>query len=116
VTTRIDVLRTRSRTLAGIATAGAAAALLAACGASTGAGSLSLPTLPAGLGVGLPPGVTVVKIGYRTEGVAGVDIPAKLWWTVADSGASAPNATPTDTPEATPTDTPGSTPTATPST
>jgi hypothetical protein len=232
VTTHIDLFRTRPRTLAGIATAGAAAALLAACGASTGPGSLSLPTLPAGLGatpspgsgptsgnlgdtlvmedsgddiahvtitqivdpavvddtagsppdgtrwvgiegtivingarsgqdstaveaigsdgqtygfdsayalhsfagctpngpddglppgavqalcsgVGLPPGVTVAKVGYSTEGVDG-GATAKLWWTVADSGASAPTATPTDTPEATPTDTPEATPTDTP--
>jgi hypothetical protein len=232
VTNHIAVLRNRSRTVACIATASAAAALLAGCGATTSPGSLSLPTLPAGLGatpsgaagptsgnlgdtlammdsgddvahvtllkvvdpavvddtagsppdgtrwvgvegtivivgarsgqdstaveaigsdgqtygadtadalrsfagctptepgdglpsgttqtfcsgVGLPPGVTVVKLGYSTEGVDG-NAPAKLFWTVADSSATAPIATPTDTPEATPTDTPESTPTDTP--
>ena len=53
-------------------------------------------------GVGLPPGVTVAKVGYSTEGVAGADAPAKLFWTVADSGAPAPTATPESTPTASP--------------
>lgn len=232
MTNQIDQFRNRSRIVACIATAGAAAALLAACGATTSPGTASLPTLPAGLGsspsasaslgptsgnlgdtltmmdlgddvahvtlvkvfdpangtdpndtppdgtrwvgfegtividgarsgqdltavdvigsdgqtygadtayhigsfdgctdtgidvpsgatqtfcagVGLPPGVTVVKVGYSTEGVDG-NAPAALFWTVDDSGAAVPTATPTDTPEATPTDTPESTPTATP--
>lgn len=234
VTNHLNVFRNRSRTVACAATAGAAAALLAACGATTVPGSPSLPTLPAGLGsspsasaslgptsgnlgdtltmmdagddiahvtlvkvfdpatgldpddtppdgtrwvafegtivingarsgedstafdvigsdgqtygadtayhigtfdgctdtgidvpsgatqtfcaeVGLPPGITVAKVGYSTEGVDG-NAPAALFWTVDDSGASAPTATPTDTPETTPTDTPESTPTATPGT
>ncbi|MGA7987603.1 MAG: hypothetical protein WCB51_04305 [Candidatus Dormiibacterota bacterium] len=226
MTNHLDRIRNRSRAVGCIATAGAAAALLAACGATTSPGSLSLPTLPAGIGatpsgavgptsgnlgdtlammdggddiahvtllkvfdpvnvvdpndtppdgtrwvgfegtividgsrsgedstafdvigsdgqtygadtayhigafdgctdtgidvpsgatqtfcagVGLPPGVTVAKVGYSTEGVDG-HAPAKLFWTVTDSGGSGPTATP----EATPTDTPESTPTATP--
>ncbi len=60
-------------------------------------------------GVGLPPGVTVAKVGYSTEDVAGGE-PAKLFWTVAASGNdAAPTPTPTPTPTATPT--PNSTPT-----
>jgi len=57
-------------------------------------------------GVGLPPGVTVSKIGYSTEGVSGNGIPAKLFWTVAASTATAPADTPT------PSDSPATTPTA----
>ncbi|HEY6470742.1 MAG TPA: hypothetical protein VI434_13360 [Candidatus Dormibacteraeota bacterium] len=58
-------------------------------------------------GVGVPPGVTVAKIGYSTEGVNGNGIPAKLFWTVNESSASAPTATPSptaddSTPDATP--------------
>lgn len=46
-------------------------------------------------GVGLPPGVTVAKIGYSTQGVAG-GAPAKLFWTVSsDSSATTPTPTPT---------------------
>jgi hypothetical protein len=60
-------------------------------------------------GVGLPPGVTVSKIGYSTEGVSGNGIPAKLFWTVAASTATAPADTPT------PSDSPATTPTASPS-
>jgi hypothetical protein len=52
VINHLDLIRNRSRTLACIATAGAAAALLAACGATTGPGSLSLPTLPGSGGSG----------------------------------------------------------------
>ena len=49
-------------------------------------------------GVGLPPGVTVAKVGYSTEGVDG-NVPAKLFWTVAGPGQNAPSAsTPTATP------------------
>ncbi len=59
-------------------------------------------------GVGLPPGVTVSKIGYSTEGVSGNGIPAKLFWTVNESSASAPTATPSPTPD-------NSTPDASPS-
>lgn len=59
-------------------------------------------------GVGLPPGVTVSKIGYSTEGVSGNGIPAKLFWTVDESSASAPTATPSPTAD-------DSTPTASPS-
>ncbi len=50
MTNHLNVFRNRSRTVACAATAGAAAALLAACGATTVPGSPSLPTLPAGLG------------------------------------------------------------------
>ncbi|HVC04751.1 MAG TPA: hypothetical protein VND88_08745 [Candidatus Acidoferrales bacterium] len=58
-------------------------------------------------GVGLPPGVTVSKIGYSTEGVSGNGIPAKLFWTVDESSASAPTATPSPTAdESTPTPSP----------
>jgi hypothetical protein len=71
--------------------------------------------------VGLPPDVTVAKVGYSTEGVDGIS-PVKLFWTVAGSGAdTAPTATPgtTSTPDATPTPdstpTPDATPTPTPS-
>ena len=57
-------------------------------------------------GVGVPPGVTVAKVGYSTEGVSGNGIPAKLFWTVAASTATAPADTPT------PSDSPTTTPTA----
>jgi hypothetical protein len=61
-------------------------------------------------GVGLPPGVTVAKVGYSTEGVDG-NAPATLFWTVADSAQNiAPTPTATPAPDSTPT--PGSTPTA----
>jgi hypothetical protein len=78
--------------------------------------------------VGVPPGVTVAKVGYSTEGV-NTGAPAKLFWTVtSDTGPpttptpddSAPTATPTPTPDdigPTPTPTPTSddnTPTASP--
>lgn len=68
--------------------------------------------------VGVPPGVSVVKVGYSTEGVNG-GAPAKLFWTVTSDTPPASTATPTpDDSEATatPTDTPsdGSTPTASP--
>lgn len=59
-------------------------------------------------GVGLPPGVTVAKVGYSTEGVNSNGIPAKLFWTVDDSSASAPTASPSPTAD-------DSTPTASPS-
>src|ERR1700683_5172010 len=52
-------------------------------------------------GVGLPPGITVSKIGYSTEGVNDSSVTAKLFWTVAAS--SAPAATDTPTPDDTPT-------------
>ena len=70
-------------------------------------------------GVGLPPGVTVAKVGYSTEGVDG-HAPAVLFWTVADSAVSTPTATPDDTttptpsPSASPTTTASPTPAATP--
>jgi hypothetical protein len=63
--------------------------------------------------VGLPPGVTVSKIGYSTEGVNGGSA-AALFWTVAASSAPTPTPTPTDTPTATPSETPTDTPSATP--
>jgi hypothetical protein len=59
-------------------------------------------------GVPLPPGVTVAKIGYSTEGVSGNGIPAKLFWTVSDSSASTPTASPSPSAD-------DSTPTASPS-
>lgn len=59
-------------------------------------------------GVGLPPGVTVSKIGYSTEGVSGNGIPAKLFWIVNDSSASTPTASPSPSADDT-------TPTASPS-
>jgi hypothetical protein len=58
-------------------------------------------------GVGLPPGVTVAKVGYSTYGVAEGE-PAALVWTVADSSTSTPTATPSPTAD-------DSTPTASPS-
>jgi hypothetical protein len=77
--------------------------------------------------VGLPPGVTVAKIGYSTQGVEG-NAPAKLFWTVTSDQAPAATATPTadnsaptdtSTPDdGAPTDTPtpdGGAPTDTPS-
>ena len=75
--------------------------------------------------VGLPPGVTVAKVGYSTEGVSG-SAPAVLFWSVSDSdAAAAATATPTpdisaptDTPtpdDGTPTDTPSDTPSPSPS-
>ena len=75
--------------------------------------------------VGLPPGVTVAKVGYSTEGVSG-SAPAVLFWTVielrrggsgnrdADSDISAPTDTPTPD-DGTPTDTPSDTPSPSPS-
>ena len=43
-------------------------------------------------GVGLPPGVTVAKVGYSTEGVDG-NAPATLFWTVAGAAQNTgPNA------------------------
>ncbi len=77
--------------------------------------------------VGVPPGVSVVKVGYSTEGVNGGAV-AKLFWTVTSDQApaatatpSADDSTPTDTPrpaDGAPTDTPtpdGGAPTDTPS-
>ncbi len=64
-------------------------------------------------GVGLPPGVTVAKVGYSTEGVDG-NAPAVLFWTVADSSVSTPTATPSDTPVPTPSPSASPSPTATP--
>lgn len=73
--------------------------------------------------VGVPPGVSVVKVGYSTEGVNG-GAPAKLFWTVTGDQAPAATATPTaddgaptDTPtpdDGGPTDTPTDTPSASP--
>ena len=77
-------------------------------------------------GVPLPPGVTVSKIGYSTEGVSG-NAPAVLFWTVSESSAATPTATPSASPDTTPTPdttpspsaspddaTPSASPTATP--
>jgi hypothetical protein len=58
-------------------------------------------------GVGVPPGVTVAKVGYSTEGVSG-NAPAKLFWTVDGSSPSTPTASPSPSADA-------STPTASPS-
>jgi hypothetical protein len=63
--------------------------------------------------VGVPPGVTVAKVGYSTEGVNGT-APAVLFWTVTNDQApaatpTADDGTPTDTPspdDSVPTDTP----------
>jgi hypothetical protein len=63
--------------------------------------------------VGVPPGVTVAKVGYSTEGVNGT-APAVLFWTVTNDQApaatpTADGGTPTDTPspdDSVPTDTP----------
>jgi hypothetical protein len=68
--------------------------------------------------VGLPPGVTVAKVGYSTEGVNG-NAPSKLLWTVSDAGPSpSPTATATPTPDGSaPTESPtpaGSAPTESP--
>jgi hypothetical protein len=70
--------------------------------------------------VGVPPGVTVAKVGYSTEGV-NTGAPAKLFWTVTSDTAPATTPTPDDTgptPTATPTPDdsgPTASPTATPS-
>ncbi len=58
-------------------------------------------------GVGLPPGVTVSKVGYSTEGVDG-HAPAKLFWTVNEQSAPTPTASPSPSAD-------NSTPTASPS-
>jgi hypothetical protein len=65
--------------------------------------------------VGVPPGVSVAKVGYSTEGVNGGAV-AKLFWTVTSDTAPATTATPTpDDSQPTATPTPdGSQPTATP--
>ncbi len=64
--------------------------------------------------VGLPPGVTVAKVGYSTEGAKGT-APAKLFWTVSSSGqAAAPTATPTPDDTATPTPDGSATPSPSP--
>jgi hypothetical protein len=74
--------------------------------------------------VGVPPGVSVVKVGYSTEGVNGGAV-AKLFWTVTSDQAPAATATPTaddsapaDTPmpdDGAPTATPSPSPSPTPS-
>lgn len=77
-------------------------------------------------GVPLPPGVTVSKIGYSTQGVSG-NAPAVLFWTVSDTSTATPTATPSASPDTTPTPdttpspsaspddaTPSASPTATP--
>jgi hypothetical protein len=69
-------------------------------------------------GVGLPPGVTVAKVGYSTQGVSG-NAPAHLFWTVTTDTAPATTASPTpddNEPTATPTaDNTTPTPSPTPS-
>jgi hypothetical protein len=53
-------------------------------------------------GVGLPPGITVAKIGYSTEGVDG-GAPAKLFWTVSSDSGAAPTTPTADDSSSTPT-------------
>ncbi len=67
------------------------------CTASDGNGLPPGQTQTFCAGVGLPPGVTVAKIGYSTEGVDG-HAPAQLFWTVSSGAAAAPS-TPTPTPD-----------------
>lgn len=81
---RLNIQRAVTRNVLCAATAAAADVTVAAGGATTStAGSGSNPTLPETFctAVGLPPGVTVAKIGYSTDGI-NESSPAKLFWAV----------------------------------